>query len=237
VGTAAALECLRNVDFDEINYALNVTGVGPWPPVLDCDFIADWPANQLRNGNFIKVPIIIGANTDEGSAFGSGLGPNGSVVNTDEDFRYAVKSLLPSTIPSGKSVDQLVAELEYVYPNIQSVGIPNLETFPDVITENSTWASSLGLQYRRINAVVGDYYMHALRRRSNVAWAKYGIPSYSYRFDVVVNGIPSTYQFPHRLSSLSSLSPSPSPMRAFPLFSHHLPAHTYPHETSSRLPH
>lgn len=193
VGTAESVECLRNVDFDEINYALNVTGVGPWAPVLDYDFIADWPTNQLESGKFVQVPILIGCNTDEGAAFGSGLGPDGGVINSDEDFRYAVRSLLPSvdTFPSGKTVDQVVAELEYVYPNIQSVGIPNLKTFPDVITPNSTWAESLGLQYRRMNALVGDYYFIALRRRASIAWSKFGIPSYSYRFDVVVNGIES----------------------------------------------
>jgi carboxylesterase type B len=32
--------------------------------------------------------------------------------------------------------------------------------------------------------------MNYCRRRSNVAWNNAGVPSYSYRFDVVVNGIP-----------------------------------------------
>lgn len=32
--------------------------------------------------------------------------------------------------------------------------------------------------------------MHYLRRRANLAWHKAGLPSYSYLFDVVVNGVP-----------------------------------------------
>lgn len=32
--------------------------------------------------------------------------------------------------------------------------------------------------------------MHYLRRRANIAWYNAGLPSYSYVFDVVVNGVP-----------------------------------------------
>lgn len=32
--------------------------------------------------------------------------------------------------------------------------------------------------------------MQYLRRRANIAWSSHGLPSYSYRFDVTVNGIP-----------------------------------------------
>lgn len=32
--------------------------------------------------------------------------------------------------------------------------------------------------------------MHYLRRRANLAWSQAGLPSYSFRFDVTVNGVP-----------------------------------------------
>ncbi|KAI1844334.1 hypothetical protein JX265_010237 [Neoarthrinium moseri] len=192
VGTPEAITCLRDAPFEEINEALNVTGIGPWPPVLDSDFIADYPTNQLNSGKFVQVPIIIGENTDEGAAFGSGQGPNGSTVNTDADWEYAIRNLFSTNVAatSGKTADQLVDEVSYLYPNIQSVGIPSLESFPEVITNGSDLATKLGLQYRRINAVSGDHSMHYARRRSNIAWDQAGAPSYSYRFDVTVNGIP-----------------------------------------------
>jgi hypothetical protein len=50
VGTRDSLDCLRNVPLEELNYAINITGVGPWGPVLDGDFIADYAANQLARG-------------------------------------------------------------------------------------------------------------------------------------------------------------------------------------------
>ncbi|KAK6208193.1 hypothetical protein LQW54_006974 [Pestalotiopsis sp. IQ-011] len=190
VGTPEAIDCLRTAPFDEINTAINVTGVGPWPPALDNDFIADFPAKQLASGNFVQVPILIGANTDEGSAFGPGRGPTGP-VNTDSDFAYAVNNMLSpdAANTTGKPASQIVDEIAMLYPDIQSIGIPSLESWPEVITNATEGVEAVGLQSRRINALAGDTSFHYLRRRANIAWSDAGVPSYSYRFDVTVNGV------------------------------------------------
>ncbi|RSL44922.1 hypothetical protein CEP54_014488 [Fusarium duplospermum] len=192
VGKPESLECLRKAPFEEINHALNVSSVGPWPPVLDNDFIADYPANQVANGDFPKIPILVGANSDEGSAFGSGKGPNGGGVNTDDEMRDAIANIIPADVEvhSGKSVDELVDELMTLYPNDQSVGVPSLGTWSHVIEPNDTFAQALGAQYRRTAALFGDFSMQYQRRRANKAWAKHGLPSYTYRFNVTVNGLP-----------------------------------------------
>ncbi|KAH7020253.1 Alpha/Beta hydrolase protein [Ilyonectria destructans] len=192
VGSGEALACLRTAPFDEINYALNVSGVSPWPPVLDKDFIADYPTNQLAKGRFPKIPLLVGANSDEGSAFGTGRGPNGGGVNTDEEMRDAIAAGLPEDVKThtGKSMDELIDELMELYPNDQTVGIPSLKTWPYTIEANDSYAQSLGFQYRRTGALFGDFSMQYQRRRSNIAWAKHGVPSYVYRFDVTVNGVP-----------------------------------------------
>jgi len=39
---------------------------GAWNPVVDGDFIQRFASIQLKEGAFVKVPIIDGANTDEG---------------------------------------------------------------------------------------------------------------------------------------------------------------------------
>ncbi|KAF4981579.1 hypothetical protein FZEAL_2645 [Fusarium zealandicum] len=195
VGSTESLECLRNAPFKEINHALNVSRVGPWPPVLDHDFIDDYPTNQVANGNFPKIPLLIGANTDEGTSFGTGKGPNGGGVDTDEEMRDAITTIIPADAEthSGASVDELVDELLELYPNDQAQGIPSLDTWPHVIKPNDTFAQKLGAQYRRTGALFGDFSMQYLRRRANKAWAKQGIPSYAYRFNVTVNGMtPST---------------------------------------------
>lgn len=156
--TTASLDCLRALPFAEINDALNGTDpVSPWPPVLDGDFIADYPVNQLRDGRFPPVAVLIGTNADEGSAFGGGRGPNGTSINDDAAMRYAVAELIGPEAPQlmGKSLDALVDEALALYPNIQAVGDPSIDKFP-AITPDDPLAAVLGLQYRRSAALFGD---------------------------------------------------------------------------------
>ncbi|KAK0389867.1 hypothetical protein NLU13_3440 [Sarocladium strictum] len=193
VGSPASLDCLRALPFEDINKALNYTGDGPgtWPSVLDGDFITDYFSNQLERGEFAKVPIMIGANTDEGAGnFGQKRGPNGTGLNSDDDMRYALKNVFSPQAAqnTGKTIDQLVDELMYVYPNIQRVGIPSLDMWPHVIQPGDVYAETLGLQFRRGAAFFGDLWMQYGRRRANLAWSEHGVKSYSYRFDVQVHG-------------------------------------------------
>lgn len=157
VNTSASLDCLRNLPFDELNNALNGTDAAPWAPMLDGDFIADYPVNQLAAGRFPRIPVMIGTNQDEGSAFGTGRGPNGTGVNTDEEMRSAVRSVIGAQAAqlTGKSIDEIIDEALAVYPNIQAVGIPSIDKFP-VIVPGDTVATALGLQYRRTGALFGD---------------------------------------------------------------------------------
>lgn len=157
VNTPASLTCLRALPFDEINAALNGTAAAPWAPMLDGDFIADYPVNQLADGRFPRIALLSGANTDEGSAFGIGRGPNGTAVNTDEEMRYAVAQEFGAQAEArtGKSVEQLIDEALAVYPDIQAVGVPSLEKFPAIVPGDEI-ATAFGLQYRRTAAFFGD---------------------------------------------------------------------------------
>ena len=68
-GTADTLECLRQVPFANLNAVLNNTQYS-WAPYLDGDLNQRLGSEQLKDGSFVKVPIIDGANSDEGTAFG-----------------------------------------------------------------------------------------------------------------------------------------------------------------------
>ncbi|KAF4451362.1 hypothetical protein F53441_5628 [Fusarium austroafricanum] len=192
-GSDTFLECLRKAPFQEIHLALNSSILGQsWAPVLDEDFLVNHTTNQLANGRFLKVPILIGANTDEGTSFGVGIRPKGEPVNTDDQLREA---LMPMIAPgaeknTGKTADQLIDELMELYPNDQRVGIPSLEAWPHVIKPGDEYAKQFGLQYRRANAISGDYAMQYQRRRANKAWATHGTPSYAYRFNIRPNNVP-----------------------------------------------
>lgn len=98
---------------------------------------------------------------------------------------------------TGKSEQELVDELMYLYPNIQSRGIPSLASWPEVITPGSPEAARMGLQYRRSNALFGDLSMAYCRRRASQAWAAAGLPSWSYRFDAGVVGVPASVSSAH----------------------------------------
>jgi hypothetical protein len=150
------LDCLRALPFAEINAALNNSDTW-WPPVLDDDFVADYPSAQLRAGRFARVPILVGCNADEGTSFGAGKGPDGGGVNTDDEMAAAVAGIIGmgAQNATGRTPDELARELLYLYPNIQAVGVPRLDKFP-VIVEGSELAQSVGLQYRRTGALFGD---------------------------------------------------------------------------------
>lgn len=130
------------------------------------------------------MPLIIGTNTDEGTAFGSGYGPNGTGVNTDDEWLQTLN--LTDIAPTSATA----AIISALYPNIQALGIPSLTTYPSIITPNSSVAAEVGAQFRRVAAYFGDIVVVAPRRASNIAWSTYNVPSYAYRFDVTVNGVP-----------------------------------------------
>jgi len=75
------LQCLREAPFANLNSVFNTTALATtWNPTIDGDFIEKYTSIQLAEGAFVHVPIIDGANTNEGTAFS----PQG--VNTTEDF-------------------------------------------------------------------------------------------------------------------------------------------------------
>lgn len=59
-------------------------------------------------------------------------------------------------VNTGKGLQEIVDEALYLYPDIQAVGIPSLETFSQLLVPNSSLAESLGLEYRRSCAFFGD---------------------------------------------------------------------------------
>ncbi len=77
------LQCLRQVPFTQLNSILNGTdGASEYNfwPVVDGDFARNWGSIQLDKGEFVKVPIMAGTNSDEGTAFG----PTG--INTTQQW-------------------------------------------------------------------------------------------------------------------------------------------------------
>lgn len=68
---ADSLACLRTGKLEELNAVFNGSRdiSQKWFPVLDGDFLRQYPSRQLNEGSFVRIPIITGATTNEGHWF------------------------------------------------------------------------------------------------------------------------------------------------------------------------
>ncbi|KAF7714483.1 Carboxylic ester hydrolase [Penicillium ucsense] len=173
-GVADTLQCLREVPFDTLNSVLNGTGGLPaygFLPVVDGDILQKFGSVQLENHEFVKVPIISGTNTDEGTGFG----PVG--INTTEQWYQYL------TGPDGQHIPPpLARRILELYPDDPSQGIPAYLGDQRVPEK--------GYEWRRTSAFAGDVTMHANRRRQCEAWADVSAPAYCYRFNVHPADVP-----------------------------------------------
>ncbi|KAF2169199.1 hypothetical protein M409DRAFT_64945 [Zasmidium cellare ATCC 36951] len=166
--TRSVLDCLRTIPTDKLNSVLNstLTSGASFGFVVDNDLIVAPASSQLEKGAFVKVPYIVGVNSDEGTGFSR-------PVNTTAQLLQGL---------TAQGYDNATAQdLSILYPDIPDIGIP--ATLPG--RPNAT----IGSQFKRTSAMYGDMSMTAPRRLSAQMWTKHGVPAYSYRFNVLVNGI------------------------------------------------
>ncbi|RWA05932.1 hypothetical protein EKO27_g9168 [Xylaria grammica] len=158
---ANQLACLREVD-EATLFAAHPSVV--WNPLLDGDFLTGYPSQLMQQQNYVKVPILLGTNTDEGFAISGTL-------NTEEDifhsiFTWRSYALTPPT----------VRKLLELYPDD-----PCHE--PPYAITNCTRQPSRGSMWRRATAIGADLVMISGRRRMAELYTAAGVPVYSYRFD------------------------------------------------------
>jgi carboxylesterase type B len=161
------LDCLRKVDISKLAPIVNVTNgmiKKTYSPTIDGDFIPDWPTNLLRSGKFVKIPIISGANMDEGSSFGPG-----KVNTTDQIINWL------STTYTGLK-NSSIQKILSLYPNDPSKGSP-------YNTGNLYSGPTYGNQYKRGAAIGGDIVMIGPRRMTCEVWSKAGVDVYSYNWN------------------------------------------------------
>lgn len=169
-GAADQLACLRGLSQDEL-FAAQPSQV--WNPLIDGDFLTGYPSQLMPGGNFVKVPLLTGANTDEGINFR----PSSPKPETAEDLEYAFAfwrsySLSPPTI----------RKLLKLYPDDPCIAPPH------AVTNCSRFESTLdrGAQWRRGADIGGDLVMISGRRKMCELYASPladSQPVYSYRFD------------------------------------------------------
>ncbi|KAI1075348.1 alpha/beta-hydrolase [Whalleya microplaca] len=161
VAAADQLACLRAVD-EATLFAAHPSVV--WNPLLDGNFLTAYPSQLMPRGKFVKVPLLLGANTDEGFVVSE-------TAETDDDILNAMLSwrsyaLTPPT----------VRRLLELYPDDPCYAPPYAIT-------NCTRRPARGSMWRRAAAIGTDLIMVSQRRRMAELYTQAGMPVYSYRFD------------------------------------------------------
>lgn len=160
------LACLRGLSQADL-YAAAPSQV--WNPLIDGDFLTGYPSQLMTAGRFARLPLLIGANTDEGGGFR----PSSPRPDTEKNLLQAFASwrsyaLSPPTI----------RRLLDLYPD------DPCDAPPYAITNCSRLETlNRGAQWRRAAAIGGDMVMIAGRRRMCELYAGEDVPVYSYRFD------------------------------------------------------
>ncbi|OAA80440.1 Carboxylesterase, type B [Akanthomyces lecanii RCEF 1005] len=179
---ADSLACLRTGKLEELNAVFNGSRdiSQKWFPIVDGDFLREYPSRQLSSGSFVRIPIITGATTNEGHWFVPPL------EDKPEDFLTYIKHPQVFTgrpyqlgLPA-KLADRL---FETYWPSI----------CPDAPDGNCTNYESpridgMSPTYLRASTFAGDAVFIAPRRSMCEAAARFGMPAYCYRFDAIPHG-------------------------------------------------
>lgn len=158
--------CLRCAPFEVLNATFAKL---PFLAVVDGTLIPEYNSIALAKGNFVKVPLLIGTNTDEGKLF-AGYG-----VNTTAEFRTFIETATYLRTTNKETVDLLLDA--YPYPGLNSTHGQSDDTFEP--------PSPYGAQFARVARYIGDAMFTAGRRYTCEIWAENGLPCYSYRFNTI----------------------------------------------------
>ncbi|KAJ6554847.1 Alpha/Beta hydrolase protein [Mycena capillaripes] len=164
--TSIQLACIRSLPVDQFRQV----SLGIMQPVFDGDLVdVPGPLAAFRAGNWTRVPFIVGSNSDEGQSFA----PSGA--NTTSDVEAFMSPFIPP--------DQIPGVLER-YPEDPAWGCPfNTGEFQLDPLQNGLF-NTPGAANKRVGAIVGDVFMHAIRgARALAQVVSSEVPFYKYRFN------------------------------------------------------
>ncbi|CAH0025589.1 unnamed protein product [Clonostachys rhizophaga] len=180
------LACLRKAKFEDLNNAINASLSIPvaaspniYGPYIDGDIVARSMANQLKDGDYVKIPIIMGTNNDESVYFV----PPG--LNSEADIQ---QFLLGSFV--GLNLTQANAiQTGYKYDDPEQC-LPGIHRYQ----LNST----VGIQLKRAVSILSDltfigptHYGAQLVSKNNYK------PLYVYNFNASISVGPNYYGAAH----------------------------------------
>ncbi|EPS41662.1 hypothetical protein H072_4438 [Dactylellina haptotyla CBS 200.50] len=172
--------CLRSVSFATWQAANSKSDWLVWNPLVDGDMWTEYPSITAAQGKFVKVPILMGTNSDEGCTFAArGLDNETAIYQNLLNYRhYAIRPTMAKKILD-LYPDDVTTQPPY-YLN------PNPVAYPEY-----------GLAWRRAAAIAGDLAMIAPRRRVSEQYTRAGLKVFSYRFDALQYGQNPKYGVGH----------------------------------------
>ncbi|KAF7548327.1 hypothetical protein G7046_g8710 [Stylonectria norvegica] len=174
-GASDKLSCFKSIPVANLSQAFidNAPNENPWTPFIDGDMITQSSTTSMKQGKFLKVPVICGTNFDEGTAFGK------RNINTTEQFKKSISL----TTTGGTNISDATADIIMaLYPDIPAIGIP--ATFHGRPSADS----GFGTMWKRVASYTGDQQLHSSRRLTARSWAKSNTSLYSYHFNVLPGG-------------------------------------------------
>lgn len=174
VGANDTLECLRTVPAATLREIFQKQS---YTPIIDGGIISDHAYNNLQAGNFIKRPLLIGSNLNEGTSF-TLQGQTG--VDTSDEFAEVVSSMDTAQVLTNSTRDLIVrAYMDDLSDTEVEQGLGTVKPSP---------SPTLGSLFGRVSLFMGDFSFLASQRFVSQLWAEAGVPAFGYRFDVTPNG-------------------------------------------------
>ncbi|KAJ7639985.1 alpha/beta-hydrolase [Mycena polygramma] len=162
--TSIQLACIRALPIEQFRQV----SLGVIQPVIDGDIVdVPSPLAAIRAGNWTRIPLLVGSNTDEGQSFA----PSGA--NTTADVEAFIANFIPPA--------QIPGVLDR-YSDDPAWGCPfNTGDFQLDPLQLGLF-NTPGAANKRVGAIVGDVFMHAgARALAQVASPE--VAFYKYRFN------------------------------------------------------
>ncbi|KAH6989881.1 carboxylesterase [Ilyonectria destructans] len=148
------LACLRKADFETLNNAIRTSLSVPhagvlYGPIIDGDIMVRSPVEQLRDGDVVDVPYLVGSNNDEMSYYTP-------VINDELELH---QSLIQTMDLNFTQAIEIISRYPYSDPELVS---------PEV--SNARLNSTVGVLYKRANTIFTDVAFKATTRYGAQLW-------------------------------------------------------------------
>ncbi|KAH9905988.1 alpha/beta-hydrolase [Xylariomycetidae sp. FL2044] len=158
-----SLACLKSKSATELQ-AMNMgipypgsagTPVYTWNPVLDGSLISDYPYNLYAQGKFVKVPVIIGDDTNGGTVF------------------------------TPRTISTLGGSLNFLHTQFPYLTFEQLDEISSLYPNTNLTCPNPGCYWRQVSDAYGDMRYMCPGLFISTAMAQHGVgQSYNYRYNV-----------------------------------------------------